>query len=976
MNTSKLLFSRRSLIPITFSLLLAACQGFPPPPARPVQTTRPQPTAVPAASVTPQPTSTPIAVAGLDKINHVIVIYQENWSFDSYFGYFPGANGLANAGDAVKQVDKSGKVLSTLPQPLDNSKTPAIPDPRFPATMTVAPYDATQYVPPDQKTGDMWHRFYQEQYQIDGGKMDKFVSWSDNGGLVMSYYDATNMPEGKLAQDYTLADNFFHAAFGGSFLNHFWTVCACTPTWPNAPAGRVTQLDATGIMTKDGSVTPDGFAVNTVQPLNQPHAKNVTDTAQLLPLQTMPTIGDRLSDKGISWAWYSGGWNDAVAGKPDPLFQFHHQVFNYFANYADGKPARAEHLKDITDFQAALVNNSLPAVSFVKPLGADNEHPGYASVVQGQQYVADLVKAVQNSSFWKDTAIIITYDENGGRWDHVAPPKAAPVADRWGPGTRVPTIIISPYAKKHFVDHTQYDTTSILKFIETRWGIAPLGSRDAAVNDLTAAFDFSATPELAPTATVTASTSMSQTASPQAIQHVLLISVDGLHAIDLANFVTRNPTSSLASLGQHGIVYSQASASKPSDSFPGLLALVTGGSPKTTGVYYDDSYDRKLLPPLAAKAGDKPGTEVVYDESIDKDLNQIDGGGGINPDALPRDPDTKQPVYPHSFLRVNTLFEVIKAAGLHTAWSDKHPAYELVNGPSGTGVDDLYTPEIAANTVTNFITATEAYDDLKVMAILNEIHGKDHTGTHAAPVPAIFGMNFQAVSVAQKLPGNGYTDAGGTPSDGLAEALRHTDQSLGMMIDDLKKQHLFDSTLIIVTAKHGQSPIDPTQLKITNKKALTAGIEDGVIAQLTADDVALIWLTDSAQTQDVVAKIGDNKAQAAIQDVYSFGVSTPAWPYDNPTSDSRTPDIVVQPQVGVIYTKPGAKIAEHGGFTDEDTHVALLLSYAGFATSRMIDTPVQTKQVAPTILKALSLDPNALQAVKLEKTPVLPGAGF
>ena len=283
-----------------------------------------------------------------------------------------------------------------------------------------------------------------------------------------------------------MADNFFHAAFGGSFLNHFWLVCACTPTWPNAPAGRVAKLDPSGILTSDGSVTPDGYAVNTTQPLNQPHAPSVTDTAQLLPLQTLPTIGDRLSDKKVSWAWYAGGWNDALAGHPAPLFQFHHQVFNYFASFADGKPARAEHLKDISDFQAAIASNSLPAVSFVKPLGPNNEHPGYADVVTGQQYIVGLIQAVMNSPAWKDTAIIVTYDENGGRWDHVPPP----VIDRWGPGVRVPAIIISPYARRKYVDHTQYDTTAILKFIETRWHLAPLGSRDADSSDLTNAFDF------------------------------------------------------------------------------------------------------------------------------------------------------------------------------------------------------------------------------------------------------------------------------------------------------------------------------------------------------------------------------------------------------------------------------------------------------------------------------------------------------
>jgi len=433
------------------------------------------------------PPAVATAQGPFDKINHVIVLYQENWSFDGLYGNFPGANGLANAGDTVKQVDKNGQPYATLPQPIDTTQKPPIADPRFPANMPVQPFDAAQYVQPNDKTGDIVHRYYQQQYQIDGGKMDKFVAWTDAAGLTMSHYDATNMPEGKLAQQYTMADDFFHAAFGGSFLNHFWLICGCTPEWKSAPASAFAQLDSNGVITKDGQVTPDGYAVNTAYSVNTPHPKALTDPALLLPNQTLPTIGDRLSDKNISWAWYSGGWNNALAGNADSLFQYHHQPFAYFANYADGTAAKAQHLKDETDFTTALTTNSLPAVSFVKPLGPDNEHPGYASLVQGQQHIADLVNAVQNSPFWKDTAIVITYDEFGGRWDHVAPP----TGDRWGPGARVPTIVISPYAKKAFVDHTPYDTTSILKTIEARWNLAPLGTRDAAVNDLRNAFDFS-----------------------------------------------------------------------------------------------------------------------------------------------------------------------------------------------------------------------------------------------------------------------------------------------------------------------------------------------------------------------------------------------------------------------------------------------------------------------------------------------------
>ncbi len=431
------------------------------------------------------------ADGSFDRINHIIVIYQENWSFDSLYGSFPGANGLQNASTTMTQVDKSGQPYTVLPQPINTSASPPAPDARFPANLLVRPFDLRLYVAPDQQSGDLVHRFYQEQYQIDGGKMDKFVAWSDAAGLVMSYYDASDMPEGQLAKQYTIADNFFHAAYGGSFINHFWLVCACTPRFPNAPAAIVAKLGADGVMTQDGQVTPDGDAVNTSYSVNSPHPKNV-DAARLLPNQSIPTIGDRLSEKNVTWSWYAGGWNNAVAGNADSLYQYHHQPFIYFANFADGTPAKATHLKDEQDFIATLSSNSLPAVSFIKPLGPDNEHPGYTNLQRGQQHVADLVHAVQTSQYWSDTAIIITYDENGGRWDHVAPPKI----DSWGPGTRVPAIVISPFAKRGFVDHTQYDTTSILKLIETRWGLAPLGTRDAAANDMANAFDFALAPAL------------------------------------------------------------------------------------------------------------------------------------------------------------------------------------------------------------------------------------------------------------------------------------------------------------------------------------------------------------------------------------------------------------------------------------------------------------------------------------------------
>lgn len=416
--------------------------------------------------------------AGLGRLHHVVVIYLENHSFDNLYGEFAGANGLANASGTKTQVDGTGTPFTTLP---------VLAGSPFPITLPNAPFNIDQYVPATQKITDLVHRFYQEQQQIDGGKMDKFALVSDARGEVMGFYHTAGLPLQAEAANYTLCDNFYHAAFGGSFLNHFWLIAARTPEFPNAPATAVAQLNPDGSLLKDGYVTPDGFAVNTAFTVNNPHPAT-TPTANLVPNQTFATIGDRLSDKKISWAWYSGGWNAALARNPDPLFQFHHQPFAFFAKYADGTAAKAEHLRDETEFVEAARSGKLPAVSFVKPLGPDNEHPGYADLITGEQHTLELINAVRNGPDWPTTAIIITYDEHGGFWDHVAPP----VVDRWGPGSRVPTIVISPFAKRHFVDHTRYDTTSILALIEHRWGLEPLTARDAGVNDLTNAFELGA----------------------------------------------------------------------------------------------------------------------------------------------------------------------------------------------------------------------------------------------------------------------------------------------------------------------------------------------------------------------------------------------------------------------------------------------------------------------------------------------------
>ncbi len=417
----------------------------------------------------------------LRPLDHIVVIYLENHSFDNLYGEFAGADGLASAAaSAFPQVDASGTPYVTLP---------TIPSPLFPPALPNAPFPIEPYVHADQATIDLVHRFYQEQAQIDHGRMDKFALVSDAKGLVMGFYHTAHLRLVAEAQRYTLCDQFFHGAFGGSFLNHFWLVAARSPVFPNAPASVVVQLDASGNLVRDGFVTPDGYAVNTAYTVNTPHPSGIPSN-RLVPNQTFATIGDRLSDKGISWAWYAGGWNNAVAGHPDATFQFHHQPFAYFTNYADGTAAKAEHLKDEQDFLAVLATGQLPAVAFVKPLGINNEHPGYTDLITGENHVKALLDAIRNSPHWNHTAVIITYDENGGFWDHVAPS----VVDRWGPGSRVPTIVVSPFARKGFVDHRRYDTTSILALIEHRWGLAPLTTRDAAADPLSGAFDFSQAP--------------------------------------------------------------------------------------------------------------------------------------------------------------------------------------------------------------------------------------------------------------------------------------------------------------------------------------------------------------------------------------------------------------------------------------------------------------------------------------------------
>jgi len=534
------------------------------------------------------------------------------------------------------------------------------------------------------------------------------------------------------------------------------------------------------------------------------------------------------------------------------------------------------------------------------------------------------------------------------------------------------------------------------------------------------------------------------------VRHVLLISVDGMHAVDFLNCSKGLPTvnngtpycPNIASLASTGVNYTAASTSKPSDSFPGLMSIVSGATPRTLGVYYDVAYDRSLDAPAKATGngvqagpctpgGAPTGTTTEYEEGIDLDQTKLNGGapgaaltdGGIaaiDAKRLPRNPAAGcAPVFPWQFVRTNTIFGVIHEAGGFTAWADKHPAYSSVAGRSGPGVlDDFYAPEINSNVIalpavqtpsgincssipdpgadltawTNSFQNIQCYDTLKVRAILNQIEGKSHDGKRGR-VPAIFGMNFQAVSVGQKLNEKsnstvgGYLDASGTPSAALLSEFQFVDDAIGEFVNKIKDRGLYESTLIVITAKHGQNPIDPhsynpilktgtspaTLLDNAGLIPLSEAPSNPVGIGATEDDISLLWLKKGSDTGTAVDILENNLSAAGIGQIFygpslSLNYNTPGLP---PYGDPRTPDIIVTPNVGVVYTGSTKKQEEHGGFSHDDTNVILLVSNPG-VVPHTVYTGVETNQIAPSILKALGLDPRRLDGVRLEGTQALP----
>jgi Type I phosphodiesterase / nucleotide pyrophosphatase len=544
---------------------------------------------------------------------------------------------------------------------------------------------------------------------------------------------------------------------------------------------------------------------------------------------------------------------------------------------------------------------------------------------------------------------------------------------------------------------------------------------------------------------VATSIAVAQTSGPGSgkIKHVLLLSIDGMHAVDLYNCVNGvsganggNPyCPNLAALESTGINYVNANSSKPSDSFPGMAALASGGTPKSTGLYYDVAYDRSLDPPaqktgtgLGAGScvpyGTPIGTTTDFDQGVDFNDALLNGGapgaglteGGIasiDPKHLERDPANGcAPVYPWNFIRVNTAFGVVHAAGAYTAWIDKHPSYSMVGGPGGTGLDDYYSPEVSSTVVplpgvktvegaacdpirdqvgTSAWNASfeniQCYDAIKVYALLNQIAGKTHSGA-PAQVPAVFGMNFQSVYVGESVNEagvavGGYKNAAAMPGTQLLGEIEYVDTAIGLIVNALKTAGIYNNTLIIITAKHGESPIDPTRyvadgadtpatllgplIPFSESPLNTTGVG------ATEDDVSVLWLKKGVNVELAVGMLEADATEIGMGEILYGPTLAPNYNVGGagPGEDPRTPDIIVTPNIGVTYSGSTAMIGDHGGFAHDDTNVIMLVTNPGF-TAQTVSSETATVQVAPTILKALGMNPNLLNAVQLEGTAVLP----
>lgn len=412
------------------------------------------------------------------KVKNIIVIYLENHSFYNLFSNFPGADNEISK-EYLGQIDSENKLYKTLPP--TTARHSAVVDARFPKDLPNKPFLIDQYVKQSEFTPDPSHEFFTHQVQINNGLNDKFALYSGVGAFAMGFYDLKNTYIWSLAQDYVLADQFYQSAFGGSFLNHMWLIAAKTPLYANGPENLKVELDEQGAAKRSKPLTPDGYVVNLIQPQNSPFDKKEMDIKNRLPPLEFPTIGDRLSEKKISWAWYAGGWNAILKDENPYNFQFHHQPFIYFKNFGPDTKGRKVHLKDEEDLFKAIQTEKLPQVSFYKPTGDDNIHPGYANMTLGLNKVKKVITLLKKSKQWKQSLVIITFDEHGGFWD----PKAPKKLDRWGLGTRIPTIFVSPHVKKGFVDHTPYETVSILAYLEKKYSLEPLAERDRSADPLT-----------------------------------------------------------------------------------------------------------------------------------------------------------------------------------------------------------------------------------------------------------------------------------------------------------------------------------------------------------------------------------------------------------------------------------------------------------------------------------------------------------